>query len=193
MHDYNIMKGYTLHLALCLRAGFEPRTSAARPKGKGKGKDKDDDRRRRLDLDEEDSSGSSAESNTTRALFIGGLPKIYDGPRLQALAARYGRVVSAVVLYGDDCVSRRCGKVLYASSTECQTARAQLADARLCGRTLRVNYWSGGARKAEAMEQCDKLSNTLWSERLLTETRFAQGMQLRSLSSFLSTTKSLRL
>jgi hypothetical protein len=165
LDDYGITKGCTLHLVLCLLGGGHPHD---RSKGDGKGKGKP--KPKRLDLDEEGSSGSSTETSPSRALFVGGLPRTYDGPRLQALAARYGRVTSAVILYGDDMVSRCCGKVLFSTSIECQTARVQLADAKLQGRSLRVSYWSGNARKAESSEQTDKLSLTLWAERILIQT-----------------------
>ena len=74
------------------------------------------------------------------------------------------------MLYGDDLKSRGCGKIVYASTAECMQARLQLADAKLGGRTLRVNYWSGTLRKQETCDQQDRLSVALLAERTCMQT-----------------------
>ena len=74
------------------------------------------------------------------------------------------------MLYGDDCTSKCCGKIVYASTTECERARIQLADAKLGNRTLRVNYWSGTLRKRETCDQQDRLSIALLAERTHSQT-----------------------
>ena len=93
---------------------------------------------RRLELD---SDSSETDARPSRALFIGGLPRSFDGPRLQTMAAKFGRVVSATVFY-DDTTQRHsgAGKVTFATVPECQHAREQLKDARVEKRTLRVAF-----------------------------------------------------
>ena len=104
----------------------------------------------------------------------------FDGPQLQSLGANYGRVVSSSMFYSDvDQRATGAGKLVYATGDECAFARAQLRDARLQGRTLRVSFWNGKARRNEEREVEDRTTIALRSERLAKDALFAVSEVMR--------------
>ena len=78
LDEYNVQNRITLrlHRAAALPGGGM--NDKGKGKGKGKSKGRAEQGRTRLDLDSE-SSGSGSEKKPTPTLFVGGLPRTWDG------------------------------------------------------------------------------------------------------------------
>lgn len=74
-----------------------------------------------------------------RTLYVGGLPPETDGPRLEALFSRYGKLSSArIVRRRAHGTERGFGYVTFCSASAASKARRALDGLELSGNRLRV-------------------------------------------------------
>ncbi len=179
LSDYNIQRGATIHLAPMLVGGMDrwgralPDQQGARVQKNRRSKCRDAREtaperapaRQRTRI-EELSSEDSSDSAPTRGIFLGNLPRHWTRVQLEELGRKYGRVKYASIFYDSFDKQTGAGKVLFATTEQCQSALAALSDARVGKHTLRVSLWSGRARADERRLQQSELDWALQGEQL---------------------------